>query len=372
MARRLLLSYLAVIGVTVALLAVIVQLATSQTFSRYLSDQASAHSEMLPVMLAGYYTAHGTWEGVQPNIDQASLLIGAQVTLADARGRIVAASRCELVGQLAEADLGLAIPVAGSGGATVGTVYVGRSVALQRADAAFLANITRALVAAGLAAAALAVGLGVLLARSMSRPLAGMGRAAERFAAGDYSVRVPLRGPDEVTALASAFNQMAEGMGSLERLRRELVANVSHDLRTPLTVIQGYLEGLRFGQIADRRSAERAFEAMHAEVTRLLRLVNDLRQVAALDAGQMTLEPQPVAVAELVSEALRRIELLAAARGIAVENRTPADLPTLNVDAGRIGQVLFNLLDNALHYTPPGGTILVNAGQLVSSPGKPA
>ena len=182
MARRLLLSYLAVIGLTVALLAVIVQLATSQTFSRYLSDQAGAHSEMLPVMLAGYYTAHGTWEGVQPNIDQASLLIGAQVTLADAHGHIVAASRRELVGQMAGADLGLAIPVAGSGGATVGTVY--------------------------------AVGLGVLLARSMSRPLAEMSRAAERMAGGDYAVRVPLRGPEEVTALASAFNQMAQGPGA--------------------------------------------------------------------------------------------------------------------------------------------------------------
>jgi len=194
MARRLWLSYLAVIGITVALLALIVQLATSQTFSRYLSDQAAAHSEMLPVMLAGYHTAHGTWDGVQPNIDQASILIGAQITLADAQGQIVAASRRELIGQKASGDLGSTIPVVGTGGVPIGAIYVGRSVAQQRADATFLSDVTRALLIAGLAVALLAAGLGVLLAHSISQPLAEMSRAAGRMSEGDYAVRVPLHG----------------------------------------------------------------------------------------------------------------------------------------------------------------------------------
>ena len=372
MVRRLWLSYLAVIGVTIALLALIVQLATSQTFSRYLSDQAAAHSEMLPVMLAGYHTAHGTWDGVQPNIDQASILIGAQIALADAQGRIVAASRRELIGQTASSDLGSMIPVAGSGSAPIGAIYVGRSVAQQRADAAFLSDVTRALFIAGLAVALLAAGLGVLLARSISQPLAEMSRAADRMAEGDYAVRVPVRGQAEVAALARAFNQMAEGMGSVERLRRDLVANVSHDLRTPLTVIRGYLEGLRSGQIADRRSAEMAFEAMHAEVGRLLRLVDDLRQVAALDAGGPSLERRPVAVANLVSDAVGRIEPVATAKGISVLNQSSTDLPQVSVDVGRMGQVLFNLLDNAVRHTPSGGTITVQAGYAPSSKGNQA
>ncbi len=372
MARRLLLSYLAIIGVTVALLALIVRLATSQTFSRYLSDQASTHSEMLPVMLSGYFTAHGAWDGVQANIDQASIMIGAQVTLADTQGRVVAASQRELVGQLASGNLGLRIPVAGSGGAALGTVYVGRSAAQQRADAAFLSSVTTALIAAGMLVFALSAGLGIFLSRSFGRPLADMGQAAGRLAKGDYSVRVPLRGPEEVAALARAFNQMATETGSVERLRRELVANVSHDLRTPLTVIRGYLEGLRSGQIADRRSAETAFEAMHAEVTRLLQLVGDLSQVAALDAGQPTLERRLATAPDLVREALGRVESLAAAKGVAVVDQTPTDLPPLNVDPGRIGQVLFNLLDNAVCYTPAGGTITVRAGYAPSTRENPA
>ena len=296
---------------------------TAQTFSRYLSDQAAAHSEMLPVMLAGYYAWHDTWEGVQPDIDQAGAMIGAQVTLADTTGRIVAASQPDLIGrQVAEVpSLGLAI--------------------------------------AGLAVALLAAGLGVLLARSISRPLAEMGRAAARIAQGDYAVRVPVRGRDEVTALAGAFNRMAEGMSSVERLRRELVANVSHDLRTPLTVIRGYLEGLRSGQIADRRSAEIAFEAMHAEVTRLLHLVGDLRQVAALDAGSIPLNRRPLAVSELLQETIDRVAPLAAAKEIALTTETSPDLPPVIIDPERLGQALFNLLENAVRHTPAGGAITI-------------
>lgn len=369
MTHRLLLSYLGVIAITVALLAIIVQLATAQTFSRYLSDQAAAHSEMLPVMLAGYYTGHGAWEGVQPDIDRAGVIIGAQVTLADAQGRIVAASRPELIGRPAAEvlPLGLAIPVVGSGGVTVGTAYVGRSLAQQRADAAFLTSVTRALILAGLAVALLATGLGVLLARSISRPLAEMGRAAAGIAQGDYAVRVPVRGRDEVTALAGAFNQMAEGMSSVERLRRELVANVSHDLRTPLTVIRGYLEGLRSGEIADRRSAELAFAAMHSEVTRLLRLVDDLKQMTVLDAPEPLLKRRPTAAADLVRDTLARIAPLAAAKGVSLVNEVPAPLPLLEVDPERLGQALFNLLDNAIYHTPAGGAISIRAGQKAAS-----
>ncbi len=363
MLRRLLLSYLMVIGVTVTLLAVIVQIATSLTFSRYLSNQASAHSQMLPVMLARYYSTHGgSWEGVQPIIEQASILIGGDVALADGQGRILAASRLEIIGQGADVKLGSATRVVDSRGTTIGQVYIGSSVAQQRADTTFMSDVTGAFAVAGVAVALLAAGLSVLLAQSVSRPLAEMSQAADRMAAGDYAVRVPQRGQGEVAVLARAFNRMAEGMGSVEQLRRELVANVSHDLRTPLTVMRGYLEGLRSGQIADRRSAEIAFEAMHAEVARLLRLVDDLQQVAVLDAGGPRLERRPMALSALVSDAVDRIQPVAALNGITVLTEAPTELPHVSVDAGRMGQALQNLLDNAVRFTPMGGTITVRAG----------
>jgi two-component system, OmpR family, sensor histidine kinase BaeS len=365
MARRLLISYVALVTLTVALLAGIIYSATSQTFSRYLNDQAAAHNEMLPVMLAGYHTEHGTWDGVQPNIEQASILIGGQVTLADVQGRIVAATRRDLVGRAtAEVpDLGTPIPVVGSGGRVMGTIFVQRSVAAQRADADFLAGVTRALVAAGLVVALLAAGLGVLLARSISRPLSEMSRAASRISQGDYAVQVPARGQDEVAALGRAFNQMAEGMAGVELLRRELVANVSHDLRTPLTVIRGYLEGLHSGEIADRRSAETAFEAMYGEVNRLLHLVDDLRQVASLDAGAPQMKRRPTLMGDLARDALARIEPVAAAKGLTLANEVLPDLPSLSLDPDRMGQALLNLLENAVRHTPSGGTITLRAGR---------
>ena len=374
MARRLLLSYLALISLTVALLAFIVQLATRQTFSRYLSDQAAAHSEMLPVMLSGYYTERGSWDGIQSSVDQASLLIGAQVTLADEDGRIVAASVREWVGQGMgdKSEFGLVLPVLGSAGKQVGTVYVGRSLAQQRADQAFLASTTRALIIAGLLVALLSAALGVVLSRSISRPLLKVSQAADQVARGDYSVRVSVKGRDEISILANAFNRMAEGMAEIEKLRRDLLANISHDLRTPLTVLTGYLEGLRSGQIADRRSAELSFEAMQTEVRHLQRMASKLRQISALDGGGRTLSRLPLLPSVLIQYAANRFTAIVHEKGLEFVVDVPENLPLIAVDQEGLAQALQNLLENAFRHTPAGGVITVSAGVMALPKDSPA
>lgn len=363
MARRLLFSYLVLIGIIVALMTFIIHQVTAQTFSRYLSAQSASHSEMLPLMLTGYYARNGSWEGVQPDIEEAGLMIGAPITLTDEQGRIIAATQSDLMGQDAAniPNINVTIPVVDENHTTIGTVYVQRNISHQRADETFLTDVTRALIIAGLIVALLAAGLGVLLTRSISRPLAEMEQAATRFAQGDYTVRVSPHGRDEVATLGRTFNQMAESVGSVEQLRRELVANVSHDLRTPLTVIRGYLEGLRSGQIADRRSAEMAFDAMHIEVARLLHLVGDLRQAAALDSGSLPLKRRAVAPIDLVAETVDRVMPLVLAKGVHLRHEVPADLPLLNIDVERMGQALLNLLENAVRHTPADGAILLTA-----------
>jgi len=400
MLRRLLFSYLIIIALTIALLAVGVRLVTAHTFSRYLSEQANAHNQMFPVMLAAYYTRHGTWDGVQSDLDQATLMIGLPLILADTDGNIVAATPRDappsfppqhwggISGGQAVAEIGakmahqVAIPIKASENRTVGTIYMGQNVTRERIDEQFLTNMNHALIGAGVLVAIFATGVAVWLAYSISRPLTEMSQAAGQIAQGDYSTRVTLpisslvprdmpyfasggRTTDEMITLARAFNQMAESIGEVERLRRELVANVSHDLRTPLTVLLGYLEGLRSGQIADRRSAEMAFEAMHSETTHLLHLVDDLRQVADLDSGKLPLERHPIALSDLMSDAIARIAPVAAAKGVRVSQEIP-DLerscgPTINLDAERIGQALFNLLENSVRHTPKGGTITLRA-----------
>lgn len=365
MVRRLLFSYLVLIAVTVTLLAGIVYLETTRTFSSYVNDQSNTHSEMLPVMFNGYYAVNGTWDGIQKDIEDASILINLPITLADHEGQIVAATRLNLVGQSVSAvsDLGQAFPIEEGDGIHIGTVYVGRTLAQQRADEAFLASVTRSQLLAGLVVALIAVGLGAILARSFSRPLTEMNRAAAKIAQGDYSTRVSLQGKDEIAELAFAFNQMAESIKSLEQLRRDLVSNISHDLRTPLTVIRGYLEGLHSGQIADRRSAEMAFEAMHNEVNFLLKLVGDLNQVAAAEAGALPLYLSLIEVSVLVDNVLDRIRPLANTKGVALNKKIAPELPAVNIDLERIEQALFNVLENGIRHTPAGGTIVINVNQ---------
>lgn len=363
MARKLLLSYLVLIGIIVALMSFFIHRTTAQTFSRYLSDQAASHSEMLPVMLTGYFIRNGSWDGVQEDIEEAGMMIGSPIVLTDQDGLIIAATQFKLMGQTASdiLNVNITIPVIDGSNIIIGTIYVQHNLSHKRADETFLTDVTRALLIAGLAAALLAAGLGVLLTRSISRPMVEMGKASVRFAEGDYTVRVFPKGRDEVAALGRTFNQMAESAGSVEQLRRELVANVSHDLRTPLTVIKGYLEGLRSGQIADRRTAETAFEAMDTEVSRLLHLVDDLRQAAALDRNSLPLKLATVTLSSFISEIVPRLMPQARTRGVNLHNEVPANLPLLSIDPGHMGQAVFNLLENAILHTPATGTVRVTA-----------
>ncbi len=187
MARRLLFSYLLLIAVIVALMIFIIHQITAQTFSRYLSAQAASHSEMLPMMLTGYYARNGSWEGVQPDIEEAGLMIGAPIALTDKDGRVVASTETILTGQTAAdiPDVNVTIPVIGEGDILIGRIYVQYNISHERADEAFLRDVTRGLIIAGLMAALLAAVLGVLLTRSISRPMAEMGRVAVKFANGD-------------------------------------------------------------------------------------------------------------------------------------------------------------------------------------------
>jgi len=363
MARRLLLSYLVLIGIIVALMSFIIHQITAKTFSSYLSNQAASHSEMLPVMLTGYYIRNGSWMGVGQDIEEAGLMIGAPIALTDQTELIIAATRSDLIGQTASdiPDVNVTIPVIDGSNIVIGTIYVQYNISQEREDEAFLADVNRALIISGLIVALLATGLGVFLTRSISRPMAEMGKAAVKFAEGDYSVRVSPQGKDEVAVLGRTFNQMAESVGSLEQLRKELVANVSHDLRTPLTVIRGYLEGLLSGQIADRRTAEMAFDAMHTEVSRLLHLVGDLRQAAVLDSNSLPLNLTTVTLIDFISEIVARIIPLAETRDINLHDEVPADLPLLTIDPDHMGQAVFNLLENAVLHTPATGTVRLTA-----------
>lgn len=197
--------------------------------------------------------------------------------------------------------------------------------------------------------------------RLYGRPLAQLLAAVDAVAAGDFSVRVPEHGPRPLRRLAVSFNRMTAELARAENQRRNLTADVAHELRTPLHILQGNLEGLLDGVYPP---SEEHLRATLDEAQRLARLVDDLQTLSLAESGKLPLYPQPVAALDLLDETAASFSAAASAAGVEllVTPAAPdaADL-LVNVDAGRMAQVLANLVANALRHTPPGGHIRLNA-----------
>ncbi|HEY7400926.1 MAG TPA: HAMP domain-containing sensor histidine kinase [Actinomycetota bacterium] len=213
-------------------------------------------------------------------------------------------------------------------------------------------------------------GLGLVLAiafllarRSIRRtagPIGDVMDAARRVAGGDYAARVDVRGPGDVRRLASAFNEMAERLQTNEERRRRLMADVAHELRTPMTVIRGHAEGALDGVYEpDRAHLERIVE----ETDLMARLLDDLQTLSMAEAGMLQLHREPADVGTLVDDALSTMQVRADVSGVRLVRDVAGDLPQPDVDRVRLGQVLSNLLANAIRYTPSGGTITVRAAR---------
>jgi len=259
----------------------------------------------------------------------------------------------------------LGVPVL-RGGRVVGAVYLSHRLegsgpaGAIAGTARFVRSVWWQFLLAGAIAAFIALFLARILARGMTQPLRDMAQAARQMSRGDYRASVAVRTRDEVGQLAQAFNRMAGEMGSLERLRRDLVANVSHELKTPISALRAHLENLLDG-VEDPNPA--LISVMLQQSERLSRLVDQLLDLSRLEAGDVPLEIEPVSLGLLVERVVKEVEVARPdrARELAVRNEVPADLPPVDADRERIHQVLFNLLENAVRFTPSGGVITVRA-----------
>ncbi len=261
---------------------------------------------------------------------------------------------------IASAAVGLVI--LGVGVAVVGA-DVFTSLMMEAGDSADHAremyddSVTAVVIAASIVAVLASVGLAIVLARMLARPLNEIGGAARRIADGDYAARVPRDGPEEVASLADSFNQMAASLERQESMRRDFIANAAHELRTPLTNLQGYLEALRDGVITADRAT---YESLHEEADRLVRLSRSLDALAEGDAGA---SPPTLTDLDLAATIRSAIELVAPSierSGLRLDTDIPATLPA-RADPDRLAQVLANLLSNAVRYTPAGGSVTARA-----------
>jgi histidine kinase len=222
--------------------------------------------------------------------------------------------------------------------------------------ASFTQAVNEVLLVAASFAFLTAVLVSTFVARQIVKPVQEMKAASQRIAAGRYDERVQVAGEDELAELGHSFNRMAQELAQTEERRRQLIGDVAHELRTPLSSIRGVMEGLQDGILPPE---PKTFTSVEQEVNRLQRLVRDLEELSKAEAGQIPLEKERIDPAELVETVIFRLGQQFADKQVSLNIDIPPDLPTISVDPGRMTQVLLNLLGNALQFTPSGGHVTV-------------
>jgi signal transduction histidine kinase len=220
--------------------------------------------------------------------------------------------------------------------------------------------VPRLLVAGG-AALLVALVLVLIVSRSVTKPLTKLAGAAEDIAGGNYSRRVGIRGPDEIGHLGVAFDRMAEAVERARRTQREFLANVSHELKTPLTSLIGFSQALTDGSLKTDAEKTRAATIVHEESERVLRMAQELLDLARVEAGTVSFHITAVDLAAQLQQELDIVRPRAAAAGLRLEADVPAGLPPVAADPERLHQVLDNLLDNAVKYAPRGTSVRISA-----------
>lgn len=214
----------------------------------------------------------------------------------------------------------------------------------------------------------IAVSFGVFVSASLARGLRQVEHAAERLAGGDFSARAEVSGRDEIARLAATFNRMADQLDAAARkqreldiLRRDLIAWTSHDLRTPLTSIRVVVEALADSVIDDPETVQRYLTSIRSDVHSLNRLIDDLFELAQLDAGGMKFDKVPISLSDLISDVIERMRALAERRKVRIEGQVSQQVDLVTLDPQKIERVLANLISNAIRHTPEGGRVTIDA-----------
>jgi signal transduction histidine kinase len=226
---------------------------------------------------------------------------------------------------------------------------------------AAVSELVPRLLEAGGVALLVALILVLIVSRSLTRPLTELAGAAEDIAGGNYSRRVAIRGPDEIGQLGAAFDHMAEGVERARRVQRDFLANISHELKTPMTSLIGFSQALTDGSLKTDAERTRAAAIVHEESERLLRMSQELLDLARVEAGNISMHMMAVDLSGQLQSELDIVRPRATARDLALATQLPADLPPVAADPERLHQVLDNLLDNAVKYASGGTSIEVSA-----------
>ncbi len=374
---KLVLAFLIVSLTGAVLSALFIQQRTNTEFNRFLSNQ---YQRDLVTALTEFYISNGSWNGVDQVMDQMERLRRIQddtqkmssnprppesrplpLMLVDAN-RIIVFTGSELPpGGLATKDeisQGLPLEVDGK---LVGWLTISPRLSpgdIGGPERNFLSAINQVLLISAVLASIIALVLGVALARTLTRPIRDLTHATQAIAAGELGTQVLIRSKDELGGLADSFNKMSTDLAKATQARRQMTADIAHDLRSPLTVILGYTEALSDAKL---EGTPEIFEIMHKEAGLLNRLIEDLRTLSLADAGELVLFPQMISPGVILERSASAYRPLCEQKGINLELRIEPNLPEVFVDPERMNQVLGNLMTNALRYTPANGNIVLGA-----------
>lgn len=365
---KLTLAFMAISLTGIALVALLVWGITLTEFNRFLQDKALSD---FASAATSYYQAHGSWDGVEAALQKQGLIQNPDqpgngsnpppppIALTDAQGQVIIAAGHFHQGNQTGTNAGqqkIAITVKNQ---LVGYVQsAGGPPSPNPLEASYLARTNTALVLAALGVILIAVLLGLFLARTITRPVRDLTEATRALAEGRLNQPVQVRSEDELGELTKTFNKMSSDLENSKTLRRQMTADIAHDLRTPLAVITGYLEGLKDGVI---KPSPKRFAVMYDEALYLQRLIEDLRTLSLADAGELSIVLQSVQPGELVKRLEISYQNQAEQKGIRLTATIQPDLPPIKADPERMQQALNNLVSNAMRFTPAGGEISLSA-----------
>jgi two-component system, OmpR family, sensor histidine kinase BaeS len=369
---KILLAFAVVVLVGIGGVALLANDRTTAAFEHYLRGGGPDVQKQLVDVAGLVYGQAGSWDAVNRVLKAMPGPPDQQIVVVSPTGQVVVDTAGITSGK-AVIDLGLANgrPIV-LNGATVGTLYnvspmrgpaEGRGPppsGLSPSDRDFLAQVNQSLLLAAIGAILAASILGILLARQIIHPLRDLTRGAQRISHGHLDERIEVTGQDEVAQLGDAFNQMAESLQRNANARRQLVADVAHELRTPLMVVGATVAAMQDGVLpADQPN----LATIQDEVGSLGRLIADLRDLSLGDVGQFPLQRELVDVTDIVDSVGSAFLSTAASRGVTLDFDLATGLPEILGDEARLRQCLRNLLDNALRHTPAGGRVTLRSRQ---------
>jgi signal transduction histidine kinase len=377
---RLLAAFGLVIIVTIGAAFFLAHRATKAEIERVSDEIEASQARRVKSLLSTYRFTRGSWQDIQPYVVQLSDFYGRRIIVTDNANLVIADSADELIGEAygevsdTSQEMVIDSNTSGKGFPSINTntpwmrgstwnVYVEPTDEsnINKAATQIAFNATaRFFLWGGLVAIAVALVLTFILSRRILSPMRELSRAAGKLGKGDFSQRVAVDDPGELGELAVSFNTMANDLERNERLRRNMVADVAHELRTPLSNLKGYLEAINDGVI---EPDAKVIESLSEESATLSHLVDELQELSLAEAGELKLISQDEDISRIIRETIMAAQAKASTKEIELTWKITDGLPLMKMDSYRIRQVLNNLLQNAIAHTRNGGRIEVTGEQ---------